>query len=102
MKAIHPLAIILCTVAGYYSLDASILQSPCRRREIAIPRQIYAVLAAELTPYPSRTIMRAIKRDHATIYHARQTIQNLRATDSIFAACYLRLRNSVIQQLRKN
>lgn len=68
-----------------FKLTSTILKSPCRRRDVARPRQIAMYLARELTPASYPQIGRQLGgRDHTTIiYGKRRIVKLLRETNTM-------------------
>ena len=69
------------TVAEYYNIKVSDLESPSRSRSIARPRQMAMSLAKSLTNHSLPEIGQAFGRDHTTVLHACKKILELRAKD---------------------
>jgi chromosomal replication initiator protein len=70
------------TVADYFKLRLSDLLSEKRSRSLARPRQIAMALARELTQLSLPEIGQAFGgRDHTTVMHACQRVQELRQAD---------------------
>ncbi len=70
------------TVADYYKLRLSDLLSEKRSRSLARPRQIAMTLARELTQLSLPEIGQAFGgRDHTTVMHACQRVQELQEAD---------------------
>jgi len=71
------------TVADYYKLRLSDLLSEKRSRSLARPRQIAMTLARELTQLSLPEIGQAFGgRDHTTVMHACQRVQDLQEADT--------------------
>ena len=67
------------TVADYYKIRVSDLNSKRRTRSIARPRQVAMALAKELTNHSLPEIGEAFGgRDHTTVLHACRKIEELR------------------------
>jgi chromosomal replication initiator protein len=70
------------TVADYFKLRLSDLLSEKRSRSLARPRQIAMTLARELTQFSLPEIGQAFGgRDHTTVMHACQRVQDLQEAD---------------------
>jgi len=69
------------TVAEYYKIKVSDLESPSRSRSIARPRQMAMSLAKSLTNHSLPEIGKAFGRDHTTVLHACKKIVELREKD---------------------
>ena len=71
------------TVADYFKLRMSDLLSEKRNRSLARPRQIAMTLARELTQLSLPEIGQGFGgRDHTTVMHACQRVQDLQASDT--------------------
>lgn len=71
------------TVAEYYNIKLSDLKSKSRARSIVRPRQMAMALAKELTKHSYPDIGREFGgRDHTTVIHACNTINELKESDS--------------------
>ncbi len=72
-------------VCSYFAISNDLLDSPRRTREIAQARQIAMYLSKKHTKAQLVTIGQAIGgKNHATVLHACNTIQNLLETDKKF------------------
>lgn len=72
-------------VSDYYSLTVDQLKSKTRKREIVQARQISMFFAKQLTKAPLKKIgMHFGGRDHSTVIHACQTVNDLIDTDKKF------------------
>ncbi|SER02364.1 chromosomal replication initiator protein [Solimonas aquatica] len=69
------------TVANYYNIRVTDLNSPRRTRSLARPRQVAMALAKELTQHSLPEIGEAFGKDHTTVLHACRKIAELRDTD---------------------
>lgn len=70
------------TVAEYYNITVEELISKSRRRNIALPRQVAIYFTTLLTDLPLAAIGAEFgNRNHSTIVHNKQTVQNLLETD---------------------
>jgi len=70
------------TVATYFNIRMSELLSARRARAIARPRQVAMYLAKQLTSRSLPEIGRKFNRDHSTVIHAVEKIEDLRREDS--------------------
>lgn len=70
------------TVASYFNIRISEMLSPRRARAIARPRQVAMYLAKQLTSRSLPEIGRKFSRDHSTVIHAVDKIQDLMKDDS--------------------
>ncbi len=79
--------VIMDTVAEFYSLKLSDLQSKRRQKSIAQPRQLCMFLARKLTDHSLEEIGNYFGgRDHTTVMHAVRTTAERMAADSDYAA----------------
>ena len=70
------------TITSYYDIRLTDLQSKNRSQSIALPRQICMYLARKLTKHSLEEIGGHLGgRDHTTVMHAFNKIDNLRQTD---------------------
>jgi chromosomal replication initiator protein len=69
------------TVAAYYNIRVTDLNSPRRTRSLARPRQIAMALSKELTQHSLPEIGEAFGKDHTTVLHACRKVVALRAED---------------------
>ena len=76
---------IIAAVAGYYRMSENDLTGKSKKKEIVIPRQICCYLMYELLSIPYDSIGKEIGgRDHTTIMHSRNKIEELcRLNDKI-------------------
>lgn len=65
-------------IAKQFKISSEELQSKCRKRNVAFPRQVAMYLARKLTEQGLTDIGRAFNRDHSTVVHSVRVI-----TDSI-------------------
>ncbi len=73
---------IIAVVTDYYDVKIGDLKGKRRLREYVIPRQMAMYLAKELTPLSLKSIGYHFGgRDHSTVIHAIQTINDLAETD---------------------
>lgn len=69
-------------VAAFYNLSTEIIESKSRKHEIALARQMAIFLTKQLTPMSLKSIGAAFGgRDHSTIMHSCQTIENYLVID---------------------
>ncbi|MCA1798434.1 MAG: chromosomal replication initiator protein DnaA [Xanthomonadaceae bacterium] len=80
------------TVAEYFKIRISDLQSKSRSRSVTRPRQIAMALAKELTSHSLPEIGEGFGgRDHTTVLHACRKVKELREQDLRFDEDYLNL-----------
>ena len=63
-------------IAKQFKTSSAELQSKCRKREIAFPRQVAMYLARKFTDQALADIGRAFNRDHSTVVHSVRVITN--------------------------
>ncbi len=81
-------------VCSYLRIPEDLLRAKTRKQEIVIARQIAMYLAKELTNSSLKTIgLHFGGRDHSTVIHAYQTVEDLMKVDP--------KQKTLIQQLRK-
>lgn len=70
------------TIANYYELETELMISKSRKHEIALPRQMAIYLSKMLTNSSLKSIGAEFGgRDHSTVLHSCQTIENYLVTD---------------------
>jgi chromosomal replication initiator protein len=74
---IGPIAAIQSAVASHYGLSEQQLLVHCRARRLARPRQIGMWLSRRLTHKSLAAIGYRFGRDHTTVIHAVETIDDL-------------------------
>lgn len=75
-------SIIEQIVSKYFNIPISLLQKKTRKREIVQARQMEMFFALNYTNLSLAKIgLRYGKKDHATVYHAKKTIENLYDTN---------------------
>ena len=86
------------TVADYFNLRVSDLNSERRTRSIVRPRQIAMAITRELTNHSFPEIAAAFnRRDHTTVLYACRKVEDLRRTDDTIETDY----RNLIRRLRK-
>jgi chromosomal replication initiator protein len=76
-------------VADYYNMDVSVVESKSRKQEIALTRQMSMYLIKKLTKISLKRIGAAFGgRDHSTVLHSCQAIDNYIVTDKTVRASY--------------
>ena len=72
-------------VCEYFTIGVDLVKSKTRKREIVQARQISMYFAKDLTKASLKTIgMHFGGRDHSTVIHACQTVNDLMETDKKF------------------
>lgn len=80
------LDLIQHVVAAHYKIPVEKLQLNTKKREIVFPRQICYYFAIKYKIGTLNEIGKSIaKRDHSTVFFARETITNMRLFDKNFA-----------------
>jgi chromosomal replication initiator protein len=76
-------------VSAYYKLPVEILESKSRKHEIALARQMSMYLTKQLTQMSLKSIGQSFGgRDHSTVLHSCQTIENYLVTDKTVKNSY--------------
>lgn len=80
---------MLAVVCSHYKVTAEQIKSPTRKREIVIPRQVFHWLA--MKKYKIASSLSDLGkftggRDHSTVIHSCQTVQDLMDTDKTYKA----------------
>ena len=73
------------SVCDFYNLPADLLRAKTRKQEIVTARQVAMYLSKELTHSSLKTIgLHFGGRDHSTVIHAYQAVEDRINTDSVF------------------
>jgi chromosomal replication initiator protein len=73
------------SVSAYFSVSVDDLKDKTRKKEVATARQVAMYFAKEYTDYSLKQIGQYFGgRDHSTVIHAVQSVQNLIGSDSSF------------------
>ena len=76
---------IIRTVADYYGVEVSAINTRSRKREVVLVRQVSMYLAKKHLDLSTSKIGQYVgDRDHATVLHACKTVTNLADTDKQF------------------
>lgn len=76
---------IIKTVADYYAVEVSAINTRSRKREVVLVRQVAMFLAKKHLDLSTSKIGQYVgNRDHATVLHACKTVTNLADTDKQF------------------
>ncbi|RPI02877.1 MAG: chromosomal replication initiator protein DnaA, partial [Calditrichaeota bacterium] len=95
MKAIS-IEFIQKTTADYYQLPDDMMRAKTRKKEIAMARQIAMYLCKSLTEHSLKTIgLHFGGRDHSTVIHAIETVENMTARDAKIADQIDHIRNKI-------
>ena len=72
-------------VADYYSIQVDELKDKTRKKEIVIARQVAMYFCKDFTNHSLKSIGYHFGgRDHSTVIHAMQTVNDIMETDSSF------------------
>jgi len=83
---------IIKTVADYYKLSISDLKGKKRSKNIALARQVAMYIVRETTDYSTTEIGTEFNgRDHTTVMHSCQKIEDMVKFDSVFSSIINRL-----------
>lgn len=83
-------------VCDFYDLPEDLLRAKTRKQEIVTARQVAMFLAKELTGASLKTIgLHFGGRDHSTVIHACQSVDERIKTDSVFRQAVERLRRRI-------
>lgn len=75
------------SVAEYFKIDVELLKAKVKKREIVVPRQVAIYLCKRYTQLTLAMIGQNFGgRDHSTVIHALQTVEDMMETDSSFKA----------------
>ena len=89
------------TVAEHLNIPEDLLRAKTRKQEIANARQIAMYLSKELTNSSLKTIgLHFGGRDHSTVIHACQTIEDLISTDSTQKIMVMQIRKKLESAMR--
>ncbi|HEX7069201.1 MAG TPA: chromosomal replication initiator protein DnaA, partial [Rhodothermales bacterium] len=73
------------TVCGYFNIPEDLVRAKTRKREVVQARQVAMYFSKELTQHSLKTIgLHFGGRDHSTVIHANQSIENQIETDPKF------------------
>jgi len=88
--------IIQKAVADFYSLSVNDLKSKKRTQKIVYPRQLSMFICREMTDFSTTEIGEAFGgKDHTTVMHSIEKIQNLLVTDSTLDSTIENLKRQV-------
>jgi chromosomal replication initiator protein len=69
-------------VSNHYKIPEDLIRAKNRKKEVALARQISMYLSKQMTNHSLKTIgLHFGGRDHSTVVHAIQTIENFRKND---------------------
>ncbi len=98
IKETHTLTIdeIQEVVCEYFSIQMNLIREKTRKREIVQARQIAMYFCKTLTQHSLKTIgLHFGGRDHSTVIHANQSVQNQIDTDPKYAQIIEEIRNKI-------
>ena len=90
---------IIRRVCSYYGIEEIILKSPTRKKEVVIPRQVAMYCIKKYTHLGLKEVGTMFNRDHATVLHAINAIQNLMDTDKEYGARIKQFITNTFQQM---
>ncbi len=80
------------SVSEFFNVTVELLKDKTRKKEIVIPRQLAMYFAKEYTDYSLKVIGSYFGgRDHTTVIHALQAVENMLATDKNFKTTFANL-----------
>ena len=86
-------------VSKYYKLSVDILESKTRKHEVALARQMAMYLTKKFTQLSLKSIgMHFGKRDHTTVLHSCNTIDNYLLTDKVVKSAY----ETLVKKLKRD
>lgn len=87
--------VIADVVSTHYNIDADLLYTKTRKREISDARQVVMYLAKKFTKFSSTTIGLKLSRDHATVLHACKAIEERLTVDKVLQADLTKIENEL-------
>ncbi|MEO0897114.1 MAG: chromosomal replication initiator protein DnaA [Bacteroidota bacterium] len=87
-------------VGEHFSVEVELMKAKTRKRQIVQARQIAMFFAKELTRHSLKSIgLHFGGRDHSTVIHALQTVNDLIATDKYFKQSVTEIRKRITLEL---
>lgn len=87
-------------VGEHFSVEVEMMKAKTRKRQIVQARQIAMFFAKELTRHSLKSIgLHFGGRDHSTVIHALQTVNDLIATDKYFKQSVTEIRKRITMEL---
>ena len=86
---------IQATVSEHFNVSIDIIRGRSRKREVVIARQMSMYLSKRLTSKAFKQIGMEFGRDHSTVIHSCNTIENLLASDPSVKAAYKSLEKKI-------
>lgn len=87
---------IVKMTAKYYHLEVERMLSKTRKREVVMARQIAMFFSTKYTTASLETIGKMVgDKDHATVLHAKKTVNNLRETDRSYRGRLVMLQEKI-------
>jgi len=87
-------------VGEHFSVEVELMKAKTRKRQIVQARQIAMFFAKELTRHSLKSIgLHFGGRDHSTVIHALQTVNDLIATDKYFKQSVTEIRKRITMEL---
>jgi chromosomal replication initiation ATPase DnaA len=95
--------LLMDVVSFYYQQEPELIKGPCRKRKFVTPRHMFAYLSKQYMPNIALTEIGAYLcgRDHSSVIHGRQNIQNFLGFDKKTQrdySCIIQLLNAKIKQ----
>lgn len=89
------------TVCDYFDLPVSLLGAKTRKREVVRARQVAMYLCKQYTQHSLKSIgLNFGGRDHSTVIHAQQSVENQMDTDSTFRRVVQDLQSQIEKRTR--
>lgn len=89
------------TVCDYFDLPVSLLGAKTRKREVVRARQVAMYLCKQYTQHSLKSIgLNFGGRDHSTVIHAQQSVENQMDTDSAFRRVVQDLQSQIEKRTR--
>jgi chromosomal replication initiator protein len=83
-------------VSDYFNISVDLVCAKTRKREVVRARQVAMFFCKELTPHSLKTIgLHFGGRDHSTVIHANQSVQDQIETDPMFRDMISELRHKI-------
>lgn len=89
---------ILEIVSDYFNIKIDDIKSKKRNKNITTSRQVYMYLAREILDEPLLNIGKSINRDHSTVIHGIEKIQEKLKVDSNFQNTISSLKEKIIKK----
>ena len=87
---------IMQVVSEHYGVSIDDICSKKRNAEIVLPRQVFVYLCRELINTSLVTVGKMIQRDHTTVMHSVEKVENMLKTDTGFANTVEIIRKKIV------